>query len=382
MKLSIRFCALQWFISIGLLPLLLVVDGFTPIITPSTSSIHTAVTPLITSSSDRRRSVFLLANTNSDEASTLPERTAIATTITEEQQEQEKLSEFQELQIGWDQIVSLEAFDGTHIDRLWTPEDVIGIAIHIPLVSLAFITATTGQMAPSLFAICAISTLLTSLAHFKMCFDEPRDWKAPRMAEPKSVYEFSAIYLLPFAWLQWRITPLYPSALEQGPFEVLACIALSAITIYGFAYAIYGKYLLAKVNAPHSTYEGPLQPSTPAYQTQAQLYLTGNVVINSLACLFLPFAWTLAIRGTDWWNRVQELHPNQAAFLGISILVATIGDTSGNLLLRLQQLQITTSVRALVVMGILSNVIFLLVPELLFNGIYSSGISEVGFYWE
>ena len=94
------------------------------------------------------------------------------------------------------------------------------------------------------------------------------------------------------------------------------------------AYAIYGKGLLEDANRVPLDPESEqitnnvggsqrILPSSPAYQKQAQLYLTGNAVINGLACLFIPFAWTLTIRGTEWWDRVQTLHPNQQAFLGL-----------------------------------------------------------------
>ena len=69
--------------------------------------------------------------------------------------------------------------------------------------------------------------------------------------------------------------------------------------------------MLDRVNND-SAYDGVLLPSSESYQKQAQLYLTGNVAINGLACLFIPFAWTLTVRGTVWWDRVQALHPNQA----------------------------------------------------------------------
>ena len=292
----------------------------------------------------------------------------------------ETLNELEELQLGYQEIVSLEAFDATNLGRLWTVEDIIGIGIHVPLLVQAFQTAIVGQIDPSAYAITAACTAITSLAHAKMCWEEPRDLRAPRLGEAHSVYEFSALYLVPFSWLLYRMTPLYPSSLEV--LDVVGCLALSIVTIYGWAGAVYGKYLLDKVNDPTSNYQGSLQPSSQDLQTKAHLYLTGNVIINSLACLFLPFAWTLALRGTEWWTRVQSLHPHQAAFLGVSILVAILGDTSGNLLLRLQQLQLVTSPRALVVMGIVSNIVFLLVPEIVFNSIYMGGVSEVGFYWE
>jgi hypothetical protein len=152
------------------------------------------------------------------------------------------------------------------------------------------------------------------------------------------------------------------------------------VTLYGFLYGFYGKKLLQDANT--EGYEGILIPSDPDYQAQAQLYLTGNIAINGLACLFLPFAWTVAFRGTEWWDRVQTLHPNEAAFLGVSILVASLGDVAGNFLLRMQELKVFRSESAIVVCGITSNLVLLLFPEIIFNTLHSSGVSEVGFYWE
>ena len=129
------------------------------------------------------------------------------------------------------------------------------------------------------------------------------------------------------AWLTARILPHFPKELEV--FDPIMSLMFSAVTIYGVAYALLGKRLLDDANRDLSTTapesvdivneeESPqILPSSPAYQKQAQLYLTGNMVINSLACLFIPFAWTLTIRGTEWWERVQTLHPNQQAFLGL-----------------------------------------------------------------
>mmetsp|Transcript_37334 Transcript_37334/g.42667 ORF Transcript_37334/g.42667 Transcript_37334/m.42667 type:complete len:366 (+) Transcript_37334:3-1100(+) len=364
---------IKWIQSLTLVALLLLtVDG---LVLPRLTSI---------SSSSLRRSAS--DDSNSNTATELDDRVTLKddTIISKQRNDEElttKKSEWEELEIGYQQVISLEAFDPSYIGSLATIEDIIGIVIHVPLLLLAFQTAFTGQVDATAYAQCALFSFVTSLAHSKMWFDEPRDYRAPRLAEPRSVYQFSTLYLVSFSWLLYRITSLYPQAL-QGPLDIVGCLALSLITIYGWAYAVFGKGLLKQVNDPSSNYEGTLLPSSEAYQMQAQLYLTGNIVINSLACLFLPFAWTLAIRGTEWWTRVQELHPNQGAFLGVSILVAILGDTSGNLLLRLQQLKVTTSVRALVVMGILSNVVFLLAPEITFNSIYMGGISEVGFYWE
>ena len=64
-----------------------------------------------------------------------------------------------------------------------------------------------------------------------------------------------------------------------------------------------------------------------------------------------------------------------------------VGPRSGpppepGLLLRLKELDIVKSQPSIVVLGILSNVLLLLFPEIVFNILYTSGISEVGFYWE
>ena len=50
-------------------------------------------------------------------------------------------------------------------------------------------TAFRGQFSTTGYALCAASTLVTALAHLKMMLDTPRDFKAPRLAEYRSVYE-------------------------------------------------------------------------------------------------------------------------------------------------------------------------------------------------
>ncbi len=315
------------------------------------------------------------------------ERTSTQLKLVQEESESESESdakvdsdsEIDRLKVGWSDLVNGRAFDASKASRLLTPEDVIGVVGHGPLIVESLRTAFTGQFSTTGYVFCAATSFITALSHLKMTLDTPRDYRAPRLAEYRSVYEFSALYLIPFSWLLWRITNTFPEQLEVA--DPIMSALFTIITIYGVAYALYGKGLLNRVNND-PTYEGILEPSSESYQKQAQLYLTGNVTINGLACLFIPFAWTLTARGTEWWDRVQALHPNQAAFMGLSLLVATVGDVSGNLLLRLKELEIVKSQPSIVVMGILSNFWLLLFPEIVFNTIYNSGISEVGFYWE
>lgn len=289
-----------------------------------------------------------------------------------------KLNEWERLKVGYNDVISGRAIDLSAWKKLATIEDIIGIFALVPLSIESAYTAISGTVDTNHYLVCAVTTFICGLAHWKMSYDIPRDYRAPRLAEYKTVYEFSALYLLAFSWFLWRITPAFPTSLES--FDILGCIFLSMITIYGFVDGFFSKKELEEANQPG--YVGKLEPSDEAYRAQAQLYLTGNIVINVLACLFVPFAWTLAIRGTGWWERVQHLHACELGFLGVSVLVAIVGDIAGTLLLRLKQQGLLTSEPGIVVIGIISNIVLLLFPEIIFNTIYNSQVSEVGFYWE
>ena len=100
---------------------------------------------------------------------------------------QKESSELARLQLGWSDLVNGRAFDGSQVSRLATPEDFIGVVAHIPLIAESLRTAFTGQFSTTGYALCAASTLVTALAHLKMMLDTPRDFKAPRLAEYRSV---------------------------------------------------------------------------------------------------------------------------------------------------------------------------------------------------
>ena len=157
-------------------------------------------------------------------------------------------------------------------------------------------------------------------------------------------------------------------------------IATTAVALYGIIVPYLGKKELEK--GLDTTNGGYLLPSDDENKNGAQLYLTGSIFLNVLVALFVPFPWVLSFKGTEWWQHVQANHPSEAAFFGVSILVALVGNTSGNLLARLKQLDIITTPSVLVVTGILSNALLLLMPEIFFNLIYHDGITEIGLYWE
>lgn len=291
---------------------------------------------------------------------------------------EEHQSELERIKVGWEDLKNNRALDEENLSLLLSPEDFIGVVGNLPLIFESLRTAFTGQFISEGYVICAATTFLTSIAHLKMMLDTPRDFRAPRLAEYRTTYEFSVLYLIPFAWLLWRITSLFPKELENA--DPFMSSLLTIVSIYGAIYGFFGKAELQRAN--EKEYEGILLPSSQKYQDQASLYLTGGILINFLACLFIPFAWTISVRGTEWWERVQINHPNEAAFLGVSLLVAIIGDTTGNLFLRMKELKIVKSSAAIVLIGIVSNFLLLLFPEIVFNSVYHSGVSELGFYWE
>ncbi|KAJ1413441.1 hypothetical protein B484DRAFT_455068 [Ochromonadaceae sp. CCMP2298] len=247
------------------------------------------------------------------------------------------------------------------------------------MVYTSITTSLGGTFDNNLYLTCAVSALLTAFAHFSLYQKTPRDFRSPRLGEENTIYELSTIYLLPFSWLLFRINPLFPETLAAADIPMAAL--LTAVVVYGCAGAVVGKYFLPSADGsrPLASF---LQPADAAYVRQCQLLLSGNAAINVLALLFVPFTWTLVIRGTEWWARVCSLHPNQAAFLGLSVLAAIVGDSSGVVALRLLRKDVITSTAAVVVLGLVSNALLLIVPEVVFRIFYAQGVSELNFYWQ
>jgi len=279
-------------------------------------------------------------------------------------------------------LVNGRAVNSEKIRELATTEDFVATGGNVPLVLASVSTALTGQVDNISYMLCAIVTVATGLAHWRMYETTERDWRAPRLGEARTTYQFSAIYLVAFGWLLARVNPLFPTNLEV--LDIAMATVLTIIVVYGFLYPVFAKAFFQSEasKAKRNPVLPVLEPSSEDFQNETQLLLTGQVVINILAGLFIPFTWVLVNRGTEWWLRVTELHENQAAFLGVSILTAIIGDDIGNLLLRLRDKEVITSWPADVFAGLVLNFTLLLLPELCFNVFYNSGVSETGFYFE
>jgi hypothetical protein len=288
-------------------------------------------------------------------------------------------SELDRLIYGWSQITQGKALDTSNLSKLLTPEDVIATLAIVPLSVESIHTAFRGQVTPESYVLCSIVALTCSAAHTKMYFDTPRDWRCPRLGELRTVYQYSPLFSIPFAWMLVRITSVFPPSLEILDYPM--AIATSGVALYGLIGGFIGKRALDNQGTDTAN-GGYLLPSDAETRNGAQLYLTGNIVLNVLVALFIPFVWVLSFKGTEWWHHVEENHVHEAAFFGVSILVALLGNASGNLLARFQQLGIVKSPEVLVVSGILSNFVLLIMPEVFFNVIYHSGLSEIGLYWE
>lgn len=292
--------------------------------------------------------------------------------------ESESIDQWTDIWNGWNDLISGDSIDTTKVSDYWrSPSDVVATLAMLPLTIEAFRTALTGTFDEGSYLVCAAVTLFCAIAHLQMTLNTPRDFRAPRLAEPRTVYEFSYLYLFAFSWFLWRVN-LASALPAPEALDGIGIFGLCAVTLYGVLIPLYSRSLL---DQPFE--QSGLEPSPDNYREQAKLLCTGNIVINVLACLFLPFVVTLCLwRGSEWWDRVQVLHEHQAAFMGVSLLVAILGDMSGNALLRIKEFGIITQYNSLVSLGIVSNFLLLLFPELIFNGLYFDGISEVGFYWE
>jgi len=292
-----------------------------------------------------------------------------------------EISELDRLINGWSQITQGKALDTSNLRKLLTPEDIIAILAIVPLSVESVHTAFKGQITPESYVLCSVVAMTCSAAHTKMYLDTPRDWRCPRLGELRTVYQYSPLFSIPFAWMLVRITSVFPPPLEVLDYPM--AMATTGVTLYGLIGGYIGKRALDKQGTDTDTANGGyLLPSDAETRNGAQLYLTGNIVLNVLVALFIPFVWVLAFKGTEWWHHVEENHVNEAAFFGVSILVALLGNASGNLLARFQQLGIVKNPEVLVVSGILSNLVLLIMPEVFFNVIYHSGTTEIGLYWE
>ena len=105
----------------------------------------------------------------------------------------ESESEVERILFGWKLLVNGGAWgEPSSVRKLWTSlEDIVGVWGHVPLIIASFQTALTGKCNGLEYGISIFTILLMSLAHGKMTYDTPRDWRAPRLAEYRTVYEFS-----------------------------------------------------------------------------------------------------------------------------------------------------------------------------------------------
>mmetsp|Transcript_8232 Transcript_8232/g.12280 ORF Transcript_8232/g.12280 Transcript_8232/m.12280 type:complete len:334 (-) Transcript_8232:22-1023(-) len=253
-------------------------------------------------------------------------------------------------------------------------EDAISFAGVALMSANVFSIAVSGGTNQYSLLLCAVLALLTCIAHYSICTKYPLDEFAPRLGSAKSIFEFSSWYLFGYSWLLYRIsTSNFPSNLSI--LDIPMAIFITSILLYS---AIFSSISQNKDNG---------------LSRDVKLLLDGNFALTILAAVFLPFIWTIAIRGQDWWERIQQLHFHQEALMCISVLVAIIGNNVGLLMYtRKDELlksfdgifnfKSLSSTELVVIVGLVVNFILLIVPEVTFHLLYSEGISELGFYWE
>eukprot|EP01038_Epipyxis_sp_PR26KG_P004085 gene4085-5833_t len=257
----------------------------------------------------------------------------------------------------------------------------------------SFEMAIDGSLNNILLNTSGIFASITAIIHALISLATPRDFTVPRLADSKTIYEISALFLVGFSWLLFRLTP-FPFFSFSHSLDIIMTISISLFLIYQFVFYIIGKMKILDANSKSKIIQQSM--------VNAELLLNGNGVLASLTCLFVPFIWTYSIRGIDWWTRVQSIYPNQAAYMCISVLVAIIGNNFGMVLFARKQFSDILSTKnsdklpeellvsnksddqflQLVTFGVLSNLFLLLAPEIAFHWLHSAGISEIEFYWQ
>ena len=266
------------------------------------------------------------------------------------------------------QYVIPSAFNISHIATI---EDAVGIFGLIPIVHSTFSSSVTGELNSIDLTLSSISSLVVGVANFQMFLTAPLDSSAIKFTDYRSIYLFTSLISFILSWLLFRINTSFSDFLQPG--DYLGACVFSLILFDGLFYSILGKSELTRRLASVVSEE-----EIPIIKYQESL-LNGFLVLCILTMSFAPFVWTLAIRGNEWWDRVQILYPHQAAFIGVSLLVIVLGNGLGNTLARFRDKQVL-ELGNIVAIGVALNVLLLLVPEVVFHVLYRSGISEFGFY--
>jgi len=259
-------------------------------------------------------------------------------------------------------------------------EDAFSFAGLAFMCTNVYTIAISGATNQNYIFFCSILALFTCIAHYSICTKYPLDEFAPRLGSVKSIFEFSSWYLFGYSWLLYRINASsVPDFLFV--FDIPMAMFITSILLYSAYFSSV-----------------PQKNATDASR-DIKLLLDGNFALTILASLFLPFIWTIAIRGQDWWERVQQLHCNQEALMCISVLVAIIGNNAGLLLYTrkdelLKFIRSTlfmdtifnfkslSSTKLVVISGLVVNFILLIIPEVAFHVLFNEGMSEISFYWE
>ena len=245
------------------------------------------------------------------------------------------------------------------------------------LLIAAFQTSFAGSPDSAIVNISAIFAFISAFSHAIISIRSTRDVDIPRLGDTKTIYEYSSLLLVGFTWLLLRITPhsLIPSS---QAIDIAMSTFTTIVLLYGGSTALRSKDQIAK--------ESTL-PLSQAKQ-DADIILNGNVALSIMAGLFLPFFWCLALRGDDWWTRVQLMYPNQLAYFVISVLAVIIGNNFGLLLYskkdflseKLKMEGKNNQVSLLVGLASLVNALLFIAPEIAFHATYGSNVSELSFY--
>jgi hypothetical protein len=108
----------------------------------------------------------------------------------------------------------------------------------------SFNLSVMGVLEKDPLFVCSFLGFITAVIQYRIAAKSPRNERVPRLADTKTIYEFSFYFLLGFSWLLLRISPQSPiSTFHQ--LDLFMAGFISALLLYVGLFTVIGKKTIA-----------------------------------------------------------------------------------------------------------------------------------------
>jgi len=202
------------------------------------------------------------------------------------------------------------------VETLNNPRDWLALALLVPVggaVSICNLLGVYNDVYTDLEVASVGLGILSGLAGFLQIatgYKVTTNKTNPRrlMARDSYVNAYASFYALAVSWLALRASTACPGWLESTEAVVLPWACLMVF----FLAAVFPAVTLFN---PGNCLEGT-PPLSELLRTR------GLVAIGLLASVFAPDCLAFALGGSDWWDRVSDLHPSQQTLESTTALFA------------------------------------------------------------